>query len=421
MFLVWFYSKKNLSKLINFEYYKTAFEDLKKSGITIIYFYKENNSILIADDLTKKLDKIWVSIKSYNNIDEILKYLKSLNWKIFINTFEEQEIPIANEIKRWLWQEISDNPEIFVNKYLQRKLIWEKYPETVVNFEVFPFEKINDFKETEFLHTPLIIKPTWGVQSSWVHKIQNMNEFETAIKDIPSAFEKLKEKNLLNQKVLIEEFIDWKMYTVDYFVDEFSNFQLTAPVYVKLWIDYWIDDFCNIVRYMSEWEVIDQNKLLDFVKKTVKWAKIKNTFIHHEFKINSKWIFKTIEINWRIWWYRLDMYNKWYGINLLKFPFSSDKKELKLLKNIAVFALYPKYEWVFKWIHNNLIENILKLPSLDRLKILENQIWNEVWFTKNWYSKLGTIVLANNDYQQFKKDSQFLENNYFDMLQVDKF
>ena len=178
MYLVWFYSKKNLSKLVNFGYYKTAFSDLKESGIKVIYFYKENGEILIADDLIKRLDEIWVFIKPYNDTDEILKYLKSLSWKIFINTFEEQEIPIANKIKRWLWQKISDNPEIFVNKYLQRKLIWEKYPETVVNFEVFPFEKINKFKETEFLHTPLIIKPTWGVQSSWVHKIQNMDEFD---------------------------------------------------------------------------------------------------------------------------------------------------------------------------------------------------------------------------------------------------
>ena len=248
-----------------------------------------------------------------------------------------------------------------------------------------------------------------------------MEDFNIAVKCIPSAFEKLKEKNLLNQKILVEEFIDWKMYTIDYFVDEFGKFCLTAPVYVKLWVDYWINDFCNISRYMSEWEVIDEKKLLDFVQKTVVWASIRNTFVHHEFKINSKWEFKTIEINGRIWGYRLDMYNKWYGINLLKFPFFENTQKLKLLKNIAVFALYPKYEWIFKAKNHKLIENIIKLPSFDRLKILDSQIWNKIWFTKDWYSKVGTIVLANENYQQFKKDANFIENNYFDILFVDKF
>ena len=419
MYLVWFYSKKNLFKLIEFEYYRTAFSDLKKSGIEIIYFYKENLSVTIDDELIRWLNELWVSIRQYNNISEILSFLKSLDWKIFINTFEEPEIQIANEIRKWLWQHVSDNPAIFTNKYLQRKIIWEKYPEIVVNFEVFPIEKINEFKETPLLHVPFIMKPTWWVQSSWVHKIEKIDDFKNAVEDISNACEKLKEKSLIDQKILVEEFIDGKMYTIDYFVDEMGNLYLTAPIYVKLWIDYWIQDFCNIVRLTCKWDVVNQKELLNFIKKTVKWWWIKNTFIHHEFKINTNWDFKTIEINWRIWWYRLDMYQKCYNINLLKLPFCDNMPKLELSQNMAVFALYPNHEWIFRSENTELIKKISDLPSLSRIRILTDQKWYKIWFTRNWYSKVGTIVLANDNDEQFKNDVDFIEKNYFNILNVE--
>lgn len=418
MYLIWFYLKKNLFKLTHFEYDRTAFSDLKEYGVKTIYFYKEDESVILDDKLKSWFDEIWVSIMPYNNIDEILIFLKSLTWKVFINTFEEPEIPLVNQIKKWLWQKISDNPDIFLNKYLQRKIIWKYYPETVVNFEVFSLKNICNFKETEYLHTPLIIKPTWWIQSSWVHKIDNIDDLKLAINDISNAFEMLKEKNLTSQNILIEEFISGDMYTIDYFVDEMGNIYSTAPIRVKLWIDYWINDFCNVARFIHKWDDIDRNKVLDFVKKTVVWWWIRNTFVHHEFKINDKWYIKTIEINWRIWWYRLDMYQKWYDINLLKMPFDTGIKAWNAVQNMAVFALYPKHEGILIEKNSELINEISKLPSFERIRILDNQIWKKVWFTKNGYSKMGSIVLVNNNNDQFEKDVSMVEKSYFDILKI---
>jgi phosphoribosylamine-glycine ligase len=41
-------------------------------------------------------------------------------------------------------------------------------------------------------------------------------------------------KKLTNQSVLIEEFIDGKMYTIDYYVDEDQHITMSKPVFVKL-------------------------------------------------------------------------------------------------------------------------------------------------------------------------------------------
>jgi hypothetical protein len=55
----------------------------------------------------------------------------------------------------------------------------------------------------------------------------------------------------------------------------------------------------NVSRNINE-KIIERfkNKNLDsFISDTVKALKIKNIFVHHEFKITSKSKIKTIEVN----------------------------------------------------------------------------------------------------------------------------
>jgi hypothetical protein len=211
------------------------------------------------------------------------------------------------------------------------------------------------------------------------------------------------------------------MYTIDYYVDKYQNTIIAKPVYIKLWIDYWIDDFCNISRITSEniEKEINNVVLENFIQKTVKGWWLKNTFVHHEFKINSKWEYKTIEINWRIWWYRLDIYRIWYDINLLEFPFQDKSRIYSLKKNIATFVLYPKKDWAFAWFNEDIIEKIKSLKSFYTIKKNGRKIWETIGLTKNWYSNLWSIMLANRNYNEFEKDISYIENIYFDIIYVD--
>lgn len=420
MNLIGFYSKKNLYKLTKFDYYKKSFSKLKKNNINIIYFYQEEKDTEIDLEIFENIKKMWVTVKSFNKEEEIIKYLKKLSWKIFINTFEEQEIKFVNKIRKSIHQKITNKPKIFLNKYLQREIIGKIYPETTVRFKKFSLEDAKKIKKTDLPKTPFIIKPTGWIQSSGVCKINNYKEYKTWLKTIEDAFKKLAEKKLLNQEVLIEEFIDGKMYTIDYYIDEEQNIKSSKPVFVALWIDYNIEDFCNISRIISKEieQKVNKNKLEEFIKKTVIWWWIKNTFIHHEFKINSKWEYKTIEINGRIWWYRLDMYQLWYDIDLLTIPFFIKGKDKKLKNNIAAFALYPKEEWIFDWFNEQLIKKIIKLESFFRLNRWDKKEWDIIWPTKKWYGKVWWIIFKNKNINQFKKDVQFLETNYLNIIRM---
>lgn len=419
MYLIGFYSKTNLSKLNKFNYYKKSFKKLIDEWIKIIYFYQKDDLFILKQEVIDWIKNMWVSIIEFQKDEEIFYYLQKLSGKLYINTFEEQEIQFTNKIKKILWQATTVNPDIFLNKYLQRKIIGEKYPESIVQYKKVSIEEIE--KLVDLPPFPFIIKPTWWIQSSWVCKIDNHEEYINALPKTLNAINKLKNKKLINQEILIEEFIDWKMYTVDYYVDEKQNITIAPPVYIKLWIDYKINDFCNISRFISNEieEQVNKEELNSFIKKTVLWWEIKNTFVHHEFKINSKWIYKTIEINWRIWWYRLGMYQLGYDIDLLSFPFIKEKKSYTLKNNVAEFALYPREESIFNGYNEDIINKIQSLKSFNRINKWELiTIWTKIWLTQNGYIKLWWIELVNNNYDEFKKDVEYLEMIYFDILKL---
>ena len=420
MYLIGFYSKKNLYKLNKFDYYKRSFNDLKKKWVTTIYFYEDDPSVVLEQDIIDGIKAIWVDLVWFKDESEIISHVKTLQWKIFINTFEEQEIDFTNRIRKLLGQKTTSNPRIFLNKYLQRKTIWEKYPETIVQYKQVSIEEAKNMTDKDFPPFPCIIKPTWWVQSSWVCKIENYEQYKTALNTTLSAFKMLENKRLTNQAILIEEFIDGKMYTIDYYVDEDQNMILSQPVFIKLWIDYGIDDFCNVSRFISheiETEV-NKEKLHEFIKKTVLGWEIRNTFVHHEFKINSKWEFKTIETNWRIWWFRLDMYQLWYNMNLLLLPFEQQHKDFLLQKNIAMFALYPSIEWLFNGYNEEILSTIYSLKSFHRINKWIKTVWYPLWLTHNWYGKAWSIELMNDSFDDFKRDIAYIEKKYFDIIDM---
>jgi len=65
-------------------------------------------------------------MKEYINDDDLLekvKIIKKDKTEYFISTYVENCIIITNEIRKLLGQKISDYPELFRNKRLQRELL----------------------------------------------------------------------------------------------------------------------------------------------------------------------------------------------------------------------------------------------------------------------------------------------------------
>ncbi len=395
-------------------YYQKAFQEL--------YFKWIQTYIFVKDVKDEKLDD-GVFKYGYNTEEDLIKKVEEIYTNnTFFHTFEEHAIPLVNEMKKYFNQTYTTNYLAFTNKDLQRNLLLNYDKSITVNFLETSLDDLSTDIDFDF---PAVVKPVSAAQSRWVKIIQNKDELQNYVKDYREVLKRIWESaGYENENFLIEEFIDGNAWSVDYFVDVEQNIYLAKPIFLEFGIDIWIDDFCNISRVIS-YETdkkLDLAKLEDFVEKNVKALDIKNTFVHHEFKFTSKWIFKTIELNGRIWGFRLDMYDKTYNINLLDLPFDNYKPwflENKILTNYAVWAIYPEKRWILKEFNQEVVWNIEKLSSLDQIKLLEKNIWKEIWPSKEWFSRVGFIRLENSDWEQFKKDYEFIREKYLDLLNLE--
>jgi hypothetical protein len=114
------------------------------------------------------------------------------------------------------------------------------------------------------------------------------------------------------------------------------------------------------------------------VNSTVKATGIKNTFIHHEFKINKDGDFKTIELNGRIGGGRLDLMQRAYDLNLYELIFSEDTKAGRLKQNNMVINIYATKRGILKDFNREFLEKIEKRESYVRMELEENQVTKEV-------------------------------------------
>lgn len=393
-----------------FDYYDETYKDLfLKRKIKTIIFYKNP---------WKKLEKIknddYIEFIKYNSFEEIKEKTEKI-WKeniFYINTFDEKMILETNKLKKDLWFSVSKKYEIFRDKEKQRKFLLENFPETTVNFQEIDLQKNAEIK----IDFPCIIKPTGGLQSAWVNFLKNKKDFEKFRENFNSLNEKL-EKRWLWSKFILEEFIDWQMYTVDYFVDENWDFFAFPIVKIELASKLWVDDFANYARIAwkhIEKEVSNQ-ELYEFIDKNVKTFWLKNTFVHHEFKKNSSWKLKTIELNGRIWWYRCELYKECFSINMFDIVLEKEKNLKKEENFYVAFVFYPDKEGILKGFDEKIESDFKKLDSFFSLSKIW-KIWENIWLTKNWYSSVANLKLKNKNLENFQKDLDFVWKNYKDFL-----
>ena len=316
---------------------------------------------------------------------------------------------------------MSDNPDIFRDKFLQRELIQEHNPDLWIKFIKWTPEDI-DLKEIEEkVWYPFIIKPIDWVQSSWVAKIKNKCDFDDYISSYNDFHERLKSRWVDNKELIVEEFINWKLYSIDYYVTTEWDVHMSRPVKVRLWIDVKVNDYSNIARIATEkteWE-FKWKRLKTFVSSTIKATWIRNTFVHHEFKINSKWELKTIELNGRIGWWRIELIDRAYNFNLYELLLSPDAKPGKLKESNIAVNIYATKRWTLEWFNKKLFKKIEARESVFTVMQDESSIWKEVWLTKDWFIKVWVIKLKHKDYSVLSKDFCYIKSKYKELLDIE--
>lgn len=327
----------------------------------------------------------------------------------------------VNDLRQSIWQKVSDNTQMFNDKSIQRELLYKNDLYVSVNYLKIKLEDLDYNYIVEKIWVPFILKPVNGKLSMWVVKIKTEKNLERYLKNFEELHNKIVETWLWDTSEFVaEEFINGELYSVDYFVNENSEVIMSRPVRVKLWADIDINDFCNISRLATKdvEKEYDMVQVEEFVKRNVKATWMRNTFVHHEFKINKKWIYKTIELNWRIWGKRLSIYNSAYGVNLYSFLLW-EKIEFELKNNVAYFRIFACKRWILKSFNEKVLEKIEKLNSFHKIARKEWLKWKEIWLTKDWFWYAVSIELKNENLKELEKDIKYIEDNYCDILEIE--
>lgn len=384
------------------------------------------NTILYKSDKTPPvlLNSKYVEVRNYKTEEELNTRVLAISQKeevIFVNSREDQLMQLVDRVRKLLWQKTSDYPEMFNDKSIQRELLYKNDLYTSVNYMKIHFKDLDFSIIEEKIWLPFILKPLNWVSSSWVVKIKTEKQFKKYLESYDSFHTKLEKKWFSNSdEIIAEENINWNLYSIDYFITENWDIRYTVPLKVTLGTDIDVNDLFVISGIASK-EVekeYDISQVKAFIQRTVKATWMRNTFVHHEFKINKKWVYKTIEINWRIWWRRLPIYKIAYWVNMYSM-INSENIEFELQNNVNFLKIWACKNWILKDYNNKMINDIKKLKSFNKIEINKDFIWKEVWLTKNGFWFLWSIQLVNKDNDSLGKDVKFIEENYCELLDID--
>ncbi len=395
--------------------YLKAYEDLYKSEWIETYIYYIWNI---------QSNENYGFIKAYKCVDkedlsEKIKNVYKSHEVVFINTFTEGLIQLVNDLKQECGETITEQHLSFRDKSLQRKYLQQHNSELWIKY-IYSDPKNIDINNIEkSLEYPFVIKPSSGLQSAWVAIIDDREKFYSYMWEYSTFLEKFTQRGFENETLIFEEFIDGEMYASDYYVNQDGDITLSPPTHVSIGSDIGIDDFMNYVRSYRENTInnIPHKQIKEFIQETVLALWIKNTYIHHEYKYTSKWKLKTIEVNGRIGWYRLEMIQEalnfnWLGACIWK------KIPENLEYNFSSFLVYPEKKCTLVWFNNELFQKIENLPSIYFVNKIEKFIWEEIWLTSQWFTKVAIIKIKNSNNTQFEEDYLFIEKNYKELLIV---
>lgn len=401
---------------------KEAIESLKKRT-------KKEYRFMLLTDLQTPKEKI-KKYKSYFDIVEIcdLKSSESIAEKIFPYEDEllvatcrsEAKIPeFARVVPHipYLRTPTSESLRWSVNKIHMRKRfrlynpkIGPKYMMVMDHSD----KTIEAIKEK--VGFPLVVKPAGLAQSLLVTICYHEEELQKSLKKIFREVDKLHQEYKGEDiekipKVLVEQFMEGDMYSIDGYVNSRGKIYFCPLVKIKTGRDIGFDDFFGYQQITPVNLDASQIKKAEQVAIEATHALgLRSTSIHIEFiKTARDW--KVIEVGPRIGGFRDTLYNTSYGIQhglndiLVRIP----QKPIipkKVLGHSVAMKFFAKKEGILTSIIG--IKKAQKLESFYSIDI-NKKVGDKAIFAKNGGKSIFNIILFNRERSQLLADIRRLE------------
>lgn len=260
---------------------------------------------------------------------------------------------------------------------------------------------------------PLIIKPAGLAASLLVTLCYHREELEENLKNTVKKINQIykKKKGRGEPQILVEEFMEGSMFSIDTYVNPRGVVYHTPLVHVRTGRSVGFEDFFG---YMRITPVVLRPHKIEAAKKTAEKAiealGLRSTTCHIELmKTEDGW--KVIELGPRIGGFRHDMYALSYGIDhslndiLIRMPRKPILNK-KVRGYTAVMQFYPKKKGKLQSLEG--INKVRKLESFSRIEI-KKKIGERCDFARNGDDPVFDIVLFNPSRSRLLADIRRLE------------
>ncbi len=268
---------------------------------------------------------------------------------------------------------------------------------------------------------PMIVKPVNLTSSKLVNMCHHREDLEKSVSLIlrkNASIQKDRNKILSLEKteILVEEFMDGSMYSIDGVVDSRGEVSLYPLVYVKTGMDIGFDDFFGYYR-ITPVNLKEEVKVGAFsvTKKVANALSLRSTHFHLELKKTENGEWKVIEIGPRYGGYRRFMYDESFGIDQLEneIYLKTDESKIDVLGNekskySCVMQIFSETEGIISNISG--LKKIKELDSIIRVKQNKKK-GDRVKFAKNGGGSVFNIFLVNKDRQKLIGDLRRVRDN----------
>lgn len=366
----------------------TKFPDKKFKKRVVCDFSSKESILSVVDSIKKPIDGV---IATYEN------YILPASW--IAEHLGVPGLPVSAA-------------EACTDKFLMRSLFANAPEKISPDFAIVENkQQLIDFANSH--NFPLILKPANLAKSLLVTKNHNLEELERnysqALLDIERIYKKYAPHR--QPKLIIEEFLEGSIHSVDAFVDsEGTPYVLDEIVDYQTGYDIGFDDNFHYSRILpSKLSDADKLALKHCAELGVRALDIKNSPAHIEIIMTASGP-RIVEIGARNGGYRDRMHKLANGIDIYKNTLHlalGEKPHIKAERNdpIAVLELFPKSPGKFQGIANH--EQLLSLQSLTYLDIKAKD-GAFIGKSSQGYKMAAVIMLHNSDCDQFNKDLDFV-------------
>ncbi len=262
---------------------------------------------------------------------------------------------------------------------------------------------------------PLMIKPSGLAASLLVTICYHREELEANLKNTVRKINRIykERKGRGEPQILVEEFMEGVMYSIDAYVNQRGVIYYTPLVHVKTGRAVGYEDFFGYMRItpvnLKAYKVEHAKRAAE---KAIEALSMRSTTCHIELmKTEDGW--KVVELGPRVGGFRHEMYELSYGFNhslndiLIRIP----KKPIITKKPrgyTSVMQFYARKKGKLASING--VNKVRKLESFKRIDIVK-KIGDMCDFARNGDSPVFTIVLFNQNRSRLLADIRRLEQS----------